>query len=269
MAARRHRREGPEAPDVALARLYDEDLVADDPGDLGLYLGLAERTGGPVLELAAGSGRVAVPLAEAGHDVTAVDLDPAMLARADDRAIVAGVAARVRLVEADLLDLELVPAPDAGAYRLAILALNSIFLLATAEAQAAALRVMAGHLAPGGLAVVDAWQPVGDDLALYDGRLQLADVRVDAASGRTVTKVWAASHDRRARTVVLTTIYDEGEPGAPAARWVRRDALRLVAADELVAMAEAAGLRVEVLAGDYDLRPRRGSDDQAVLVARR
>ena len=49
----------------ALARLYDQDL-ADDPGDLELYFALARRTGGPILELAVGTGRLAVPIAAAG-----------------------------------------------------------------------------------------------------------------------------------------------------------------------------------------------------------
>jgi len=49
----------------ALARLYDVDLL-EDPGDVDLYLAMASRTGGPVLEIAGGSGRVAIPLAEAG-----------------------------------------------------------------------------------------------------------------------------------------------------------------------------------------------------------
>ena len=47
---------------AALARLYDLDLV-EDPGDLDLYLALADRADGPILELAAGTGRLAVPLA--------------------------------------------------------------------------------------------------------------------------------------------------------------------------------------------------------------
>ena len=65
---------------AALARLYDLDLQ-DDPGDLDLYLALADRADGPVLELAAGTGRLAVPLALAGHQVTAVDIDAAMIDR--------------------------------------------------------------------------------------------------------------------------------------------------------------------------------------------
>ena len=50
----------------ALARLYDVDLL-EDPGDLDLYLALAARTGGPILELGVGTGRIAVPLAAAGY----------------------------------------------------------------------------------------------------------------------------------------------------------------------------------------------------------
>jgi 2-polyprenyl-3-methyl-5-hydroxy-6-metoxy-1,4-benzoquinol methylase len=79
----------PEQAGAALARLYDLDL-SDEPGDLDLWLALAARTGGPILELMAGSGRIAVPLAAAGYEVTAVDLDPAMLARAAAAAAVAG-----------------------------------------------------------------------------------------------------------------------------------------------------------------------------------
>src|SRR4029079_2447470 len=109
----------PAAAGRALARLYDLDLV-EDPGDIDLYLALASRTGGPVLELAAGTGRVAVPLAEAGHRVTAVDIDQAMLARARDLAGVAATAARERIefVEADLLGLDLAAA---GTFKLAFI----------------------------------------------------------------------------------------------------------------------------------------------------
>ena len=112
---------------AALARLYDVDML-EDPGDLDLYLALAARTGGPILELASGSGRLAVPLAEAGYDVTAVDLDTAMLDRLRARAQHAGrtSADRVKVIEADLISLPLL---IGGPFRLAILALNSIMLL--------------------------------------------------------------------------------------------------------------------------------------------
>ena len=251
----------------ALARLYDLDL-AEDPGDLDLWLAVAAREGGPILELMAGSGRLAVLLAEAGHQVTAVDWDPAALSRARRRAEAAGpsVAARVHLVEADIRGLRL---PDAGTYRLAFVPLNSVLLLATRSAQAACWETLAASLAPGGLAAVDAWLPDAGDLARYDGRLHLEYVRTDPETGRWVAKTAAAHHDAATGTVTLTTFYDEGDPGEPPVRWIRRDVVRLIGPDELRAMATAAGLRVELVAGGYDLEPLGPHDERAIVLARR
>ncbi len=248
----------------ALARLYDVDLE-EDPGDVDLYVALANRMGGPVLELAVGSGRVAIPLAEAGHDVTGVDLDPAMLRRAFARAKTAGrsVARRVRLLEADARDLRL---PEAGTYRLAFIALNSLLVLGDRRDQARAFDTLARHLAHDGVAIVDVWLPDADQLSRYDGRLGLEYVRRDPDSGRVVTKTAAARHDASGR-VDLTAIYEESEQGGPVRRWVREDRLRLVGPAELVALAEAAGMRVDTLAGDYDLRSYEPGDDRGIVLA--
>jgi len=250
----------------ALARLYDVDLV-EDPGDLDLYVALARRTGGPILELGGGTGRLAVPLAEHGHDVTVVDLDPAMLERAARRvAEMPNGSGRVDLVEGDLLDLRL---PAAGSYALAFVALNTLFLLATRQRQRLAVRVLADHLAPDGLAVVDVWLPEVDDLVRFDGRLTFEYERIDPETGLQVTKVDSARHDSATGVVDLTSIFEEGAPGGAAVRWIRRDALRLVGAEELRGMAEDAGLEIEMMAGSYDLDPLHPGDDRAILIARR
>lgn len=249
---------------AALARLYDLDLVAD-PGDLDLYRALAVRAGGPVLELGVGTGRLAVPLAAAGHTVTGVDRDPAMLARAAARAkATPGARSRLRLVEGDMRDVRL---PDAGAYRLAFIALNSLLVLDDRASQAAAVTTLAAHLAPGGIAVVDVWLPDADDLGRFDGRLVLEYPRTDPETGRLVTKVASAVHDAATGTVRVTTVYEEGLQGEPPVRWLREDRLRLVSADELRRSAEDAGLEVELIAGDYDLEPLGPGGERAVLVA--
>ncbi len=269
----------------ALARLYDLDLQ-DDPGDLDLWTALAAEAGGPILELMAGSGRIAVPLAEEGHVVTAVDLDPSMLARARRRAEAAGVEDRLELVLADVVGLALGTLDTSGTtraggvgqadadgmperrFRLAFIGLNSILLLPGRAAQRAAWEALAAHVEPGGMAVVDAWLPDAHDLARYDGRLHLEYHRPDPETGHWVTKTAAAQHDSATQTVALTTIYEEGDPGEPARRWVRRDVVRLVTVEELRAMAESAGLTVELVAGGYDLEPLGPHDDRAIVIAR-
>ncbi|TAM78619.1 MAG: class I SAM-dependent methyltransferase [Chloroflexota bacterium] len=257
------------APATDLARYYDLDLETD-PGDLALYLALAGRAGGPVLELAAGTGRVAVPLAAAGFAVTALDLDGAMLARArvawrdrkHDRRRPAG---DLRCLEQDLLLADLGPR-----FGLVILGLNSLFLLETAERQAAAIGVLARHLRPGGLAAVDVWLPAADELAAYDGRLALEWVRADAETGERVAKLASARYDSATGVVELTTWFDAWPPaGGTLRRTARTDRLRLVGAAELVGMFGAAGLEVETLAGDYTLTPFGPGADRAVVIARR
>jgi SAM-dependent methyltransferase len=292
----------PSAERRALARLYDIDLL-EDPGDEDLYLALARRTGGPILELGVGTGRLATALAAAGHDVTGVDLDEAMLERARRAAVdigsarfdlpaassdAAGVAAsaddkaapsapptasrgssprpHVSFVVGDMVDVRL---GAAGSFRLAFIALNTLFVLATRDRQRAAIATLAAHLAPGGLAVVDIWLPDTDDLARFDGRLIFEYERVDPESGRTVSKVAAARHDPALGMVDLTSIYEEGAPGEPAVRWIRHDALRLVGPDELRSLAGDAGLVVEQIAGTYDLDPLGPGSERAILIARR
>ena len=251
---------------AALARLYDLDLQ-DDPGDLDLYLALADRADGAILELAAGTGRLAVPLALAGHPVTAVDRDPAMLDRGRTHAAAAAVPPdRLAFVEADLVDLVL---PDAGRYAFAFIALNSIMLLASRDAQRAAFRTLATHLAPGGLAAVDVWLPDAEDLGRFDGRVILEWPRTDPDSGAVVTKVGSAQHDVATNTITLHAIYEEGRQGEAPHRWIRQDRLRLVSADELAAFAEEAGLRVEIVAGGYDLSPIGPGSERAVVIAER
>jgi SAM-dependent methyltransferase len=237
---------------AALARLYDLDLV-DDPGDLDLYLALAARAGGRILELGGGTGRLASRSRGAGHRVTGVDNDPAMLerARAARGRRRRGGRARTRRERRGRTP----PPGGARRFRLAFLALNSIMVLGSRAAQRAAVQALADHLEPGGIAVVDAWLPDADDLAPVRRTDRPRVAAADAETGALVTKAGSAQHDAATGTVTLTTIFEEGAQGEPRGRWVRRDRLRLVSADELGGFASAAGLDVELIAGGYDLEP--------------
>ena len=126
------------------------------------YLGItdAEQTadviaslagpGGRVLELAVGTGRLALPVAARGLDVTGIDTSPSMLeqlhARGGDRAVAA--------VLGDMVD-DL----PAGPFEVAFIAYNSLFNLESAERQRACFAAVAARLVPGGRFVVEAFVP--------------------------------------------------------------------------------------------------------------
>lgn len=250
-----------------LARYYDLDLL-DGPDDLALYEALVERLRGPVIELGAGSGRLAVPLASGGASVVAVDLDPAMLQRCETR----WQAERgrrpvtaLRIVQGDLREVRL------GAdHALAFIAANGIAELGDLDAQADAVRALAAHLRPGGLAVVDVVVPAPDDLAAWDGRLTLEWVRSDPETGEQVMKLMSARYDASEHAVEIVQCFDAlPADGGAVHRTTRVDRLRLPTAGELRLMARAAGLEVEAVAGDHDLGPLEPGAPRAILVARR
>src|SRR5690349_22085677 len=91
--------------DEAFADRYEEWSAAMT-ADVPFYVGLAREADGPLVELAVGNGRVAIPVAQAtGRRVIGIDSSPAMLARARERALEEGVELDLR--EGDMRELEL------------------------------------------------------------------------------------------------------------------------------------------------------------------
>lgn len=124
--------------------------------DLPLWEELAERTGGPILELGCGTGRVALHLARRGHEVVGLDHDPELLAVLEQRA--EGLPART--VAADAREFEL-----DREVALALAPTHLLQLLPGGEDRLASLRRIARHLAPGGLlaAAILERMPAPDD----------------------------------------------------------------------------------------------------------
>lgn len=122
------------------ADLYDLQYAAYRD-DVPHYLRLADDLGGPILELGAGTGRLTEALARAGHEVVAVDVAPAMLARARARV----TAPNVRFVEADMRALDL-----GQQFALVIAPFNTLMHAYTLSDQDSTLAGVHRHLAQGG-----------------------------------------------------------------------------------------------------------------------
>ena len=145
---------------------FGEDVAATyDDTDASMFVGAElERTldflaglaprGGKALELAIGTGRVAVPLSGRGLHVSGVELSEAMVARL--RAKPGGDEASIAVAIGDMATARL---PDAGEYDLAYLVFNTIGNLTTQDAQADCVANAAAHLKPGGVFVIETGVP--------------------------------------------------------------------------------------------------------------
>ena len=215
------------------ADVYDERHGELDPAPAVEFLtGLAG--GGRVLELAIGTGRVALPLAARGVAVEGIDASQAMVDRL--RAKPGGDAIQVTM--GDMAEVSV-----AGPFRLAYLVFKTLFGLLTQERQAACFRNVARVLGPGGLFVIECFVP---DLTRFDRgqRVHTLAVTEDSAS------MELSRHDtveQRVTTQIVTF-----DPGGMRMQPV---ALRYAWPAELDLMAGQAGLRLRDRYGSWDRRP--------------
>ncbi|WP_431912467.1 class I SAM-dependent methyltransferase [Micromonospora carbonacea] len=190
--------------------------------------------GGPVLELAIGTGRVALPLAARGLAVEGVEASPEMVARM--RAKPGGDGIPVAI--GDMADV-----PVTGPYRLAYLVFNTLFNLVDESRQQDCFRNVARVLAPGGAFVVEAFvpDPAGFD---RDEQLQVREVTEDSVTLRV------HRYDRPAQRFVRQTIVIDG-------RGTRLEpfAMRYCWPEQIDELAERAGLRLAARYADFDRRP--------------
>jgi SAM-dependent methyltransferase len=246
----------------AFARYYDADYGAFDE-DLPFYRELARRSGGPVLEVMCGSGRLLLPLARAGLRLAGVDVSGAMIRLARERLAAAELSERVELLEADIRER----APR-GPFGLAIVAINSFMHLAGAADQLDALRQIHAALRPGGLLAIDLFNPDPRALAEQHGALAL-DKIFTLADGTRVQKFVAQQVDMAAQISHVTFIYDELDAEGHVRRGTLPFSMRWLYRYELEHLLARAGFALEALYGSYELDDYSAEGELLLAVARK
>lgn len=245
------------------ARFYDLDFGELDE-DLLLIQEFAARCGSPLLELACGTGRVLLPLARAGYHVTGVDISAAMLEVARHKVEAEGLADRVTLVQQDMRHLAL----DRH-FKLAFVAVNSFMHLLTADDQMAALTRIRAHLQPGGLLLLDLFNP--DLVRLLEGRGQvvLDKVMTDPVTGHRLMRFHTRTVELSRQTLRIIFIVDEVDGQGGVRRTLFPFSMRYLFRGELELLLRHAGFELETLYGSYDLDEFSDSSEKMIAVARR
>jgi len=224
--------------DEAFAHRYDE-WAAEMTADVAFYVGLAREADGPLVELAVGNGRVAIPVAQAtGRPVIGLDTSPAMLEQARERAAAAGVELQLHL--ADMRELRL-DEPAALVY----CPFRALLHLPTWADRRLLFERVAASLAPGGRF---AWNAFA-----FDHRVatRLDCVHEDHPVPHTVR--YAVGSNR------IDIVLDEG--ATTSLWWATRN--------EWLGLVDVAGLELEALYGGFAGEPFDDESREYAFVTRR
>lgn len=226
-----------------IARLYDP-WSASVTEDVEFYVEEAVACGGPVVELACGTGRITVPVAKVGVSVIGVDGSAGMLEVAREYAAAEGVS---ELVDLRLGDLRKPPVKERVA--LVLIPFRSLLHMTTETDRARALTAARSLLVPGGRLVFDVFAPAKED--------------IDATNGRWLERepgiLERADWDEDARTLTLSVRRAE-EASTMHLAWL--------SATEWRSLLKRAGFELEAHYGWFDRRPYSGQED-FVFVAKR
>ena len=222
----------------AFADRYEE-WSARMTADVAFYVDLATRADGPIVELAVGNGRVAIPVAKAtGRTVIGIDSSPAMLAQARVRASDAGVVLDLR--EGDMRDLEL-DAPAALVY----CPFRALLHLPTWADRRRTFERVARALLPSGKFAWNAFAFDHRSAASYDGRRLLEPL--------PHTSRYAVGDNR------IDLVLDDGPTSS--LWWATKN--------EWLGLIDVAGFEMEALYGGFSREPFDDDSREYVFVVRR
>ena len=230
------------SPYDAIARLYDP-WSASVTEDIGFYVEEALAAGGPVVELACGTGRISVPLAKAGVHVIGVDASARMLEVAREYAAAEGV-------ELDLRLGDLREPPVTERVPLVLIPFRSLLHMTTEAERLRALRAAREVLLPGGRLVFDVFAPSAEDVEDTHGRW------LEREPGIFERADW----DEGERTLTLSVRRNE-EASTMLLAWLSPAEWRL--------LLDRAGFGVVAQWGWFDRRPYSGGEDVVFASVRR
>ena len=227
--------------------------------DLDLYRALAARAGGPVLELGCGSGRVAIALAEAGHEVQGVDTSEAMLAIASKN-----LGERRLPVTLTLRDMRRHSGHQV--FGLVFCALDGLLHLQSADDVRDTVVAAHDALRPGGLLAFDIVNPSPDLLAMRDGVVR----HHSTFAGQDDIEVshfvsWDIDPDTR--IIETAHFYDWLSEDGAVRRRTASFRLRYLERGEVEAVLQATGFDGVELYGSAQLDPFEADSDRMIFVA--
>lgn len=244
------------------ATFYDwENRQTMGRRDVRFWRNMARKTGGPVLELGCGTGRISLPVARTGTRVVGVDRSEPMLARARRRLRQSRTAPRLDLVRADIRSL---PFQADAPFKLVMAPYGILQSLLDDDDMAATLRSVASVSRPGTIFGID----LVSDVPAWDEYRRRVRMRGKGRGGSNITLVESVRQEPKSRLTIFEQEYTERRG---TNRRVERFSLsfRTLSLPDMVARLDTAGFGVDAVLGDYDGGPWDIRADVWLILARR
>jgi SAM-dependent methyltransferase len=251
------------------AEFYDHVVPYRERADVDFFVEAAVESGGPVLEIGCGTGRILIPTARAGIEIVGLDLSSHMLRICREQLLdePEDVRARVQLVKADMRDFEL-----GQSFRLVTMPFRPFQHLTTVDDQRACLGRIRDHLVGGGRLILDLFNPSLNVLTRDDQGEELGDEpEFTVPDGRRVLRRSRfVSKDLFNQINHCELIYYVTHPDGRQERLVHAFPMRYLFRFEAEHLLARCGFELEHVYADYDKSPYGSKyPGELIIVARK
>jgi SAM-dependent methyltransferase len=237
-----------------VAEFYDHVVPYRERKDVPFFVEAAKESGEPILEIGCGTGRILIPIAQAGIKIVGLDVSPGMLRVCRERLLhePEEVQSNVRLVQADMQDFEL-----SEMFTLVTIPFRPFQHLTTVEEQCACLECIHRHLVKGGKLILDLFNPSLNMLVETIVRQEFGEEpEIIMPDGRRIIRRYKfVSKDLFNQINHIEMIYYVTHPDGREERLVHAFPMRYLFRFEAEHLLERCGFQVEHLYADYDKNP--------------
>lgn len=250
------------------AEYYDEDYTSGVPdrGDIAFYKKHAQQQGSPILELACGTGRILIPIAQTGTECFGLDSDREMLAMCETK---------VRALHLNNTHLQVASMDDFHydqKFSYIYIPFRSFQHLLNTEQQLRCLHLVREHLAENGLFVLDVFAPNIEKIAAYSKMKEEWEKefsRKNEQTESTITRYYRAQADLSNQVIEVVMKWEErNDSGVLVARKQGNFKLRYIFRYELEHLLVRAGFDPTIL-GYFDERPYDYSSGETIAICRK
>ena len=247
----------------SLAPYYDTEwrnLVQDIP----FLIEEARKTGGPILELACGTGRVTLPLAQEGYEVWGIDNSDQMLKIFENKLKKENpdVSGRIHISNRGMQNFDL-----GKKFKLIIIPFNSFLLLTDRKELDSCLECCRNHLDEGGVLIVDVFAPNFELCAVKEPKIQFLQHFYVPHIKKVVVQWEYAKRDMGNQIIDIDFLYEEYDQNGDVTKKTHSIKMSLIFRFELEYLLEKNGFAVEDTFGDYDRSEFSQTSPQIICIS--
>jgi len=248
-----------------LAKIYDYEWK-DLREDIELIIEVAEKCGSPILELAVGTGRIAIPLVKKGFEIVGIDNSIEMIKICQEKIskLPEGLSSKINVIEGDMSNFSL-----ENRFKFIFISFNSFLLLISKKKREDCLKCVYNHLEDDGIFMIDIFSPNFKLCAEEKSDIRFLRHFYYPPENKVILQWEYAERNMAEQLIDIDFLYEEYDKNGNLNRYTRHLNMAIIFRYEMQLLLEKNGFEILEFYGNYDKSKFTNKSSQMIYVCKK